>query len=663
MARFLFLTLTLFYSSTLLLSTIHAADPGFAGFTPLEYWPCTRTTNSEFHPLRPYPASPCDEFIPLKTPEAPLTTPRIYQTFSCNNSLNLTGTYTVLDFVPTEISVFPGNCTANLEATNGTTQAYLNYYDCGGGVVCLVHKITLNFNVDLTASRLPIIGNTEFPASDTVQVNSYLDWYLNGTILHSERRPLNPENPYDQRRITTYSGPLLKQLSLDLQTEIRDTLRDNPPVEDEIHDYKVSDSILSNRRMSQANEEQYKYIVLSTQEDTTSEITVGLYRNNQPPSDGQIVLNCPANRPFEIALGSRNSTQGDFRVYFPHMRSDATLSDTLASLSLPIPPTPTPSPPPVSTSDTDLFTQKIDEHQGIDDSTLVLRSDYRTGTTSRNTEIGGNSVVYPGRDRAPDPLITPAPADLNCEQTIALTNYGDLLMGNTTNSDLTYYQRFEYNPAYRGTIQGCSLEGQPCTLDSQCCAFNAGYTAGGCTGNEEYVCDYINSSVTVLPCPTYDEATCTAFPGRLYCQMVLEQTVGSCNPWPRRELDSAAQISVFTKTPLIEKIYDTLVVGPQSIMRRFLPLKPTGWPEAEYLKGETNLENAIPGATTTNYTGTAVGLNTPLVSGGNGLFPIDIYFDRLGSLSDHFLGDITEEKANLQKMLRPFVSPTPTPNP
>ena len=135
--------------------------------------------------------------------------------------------------------------------------------------------------------------------------------------------------------------------------------------------------------------------------------------------------------------------------------------------------------------------------------------------------------------------------------------------------------------------------------------------------------------------------------------------MGHCGDWPRRNLTSAARVNPFTKTPLVERIYDRLVVGSNSILRRFLPQRPVSWLTPEYLKGETNLENAVPGASIVNYTGQTNDLSSVRVSGGDGNLPIDIYFDRLGSLSDHFLGDITEEKANLQKLLRPYVSPTP----
>ena len=439
-------------------SQVFAEDPGRAGFYPLRYYPCTEIAPRDFHPLRPYPASPCDPLIPQKNPEAPLVPSREYLTFSCNNSINFTGTYRVLDFVPDNLSSYPGNCTANLEDSGGATRAYQNYYDCGGGEVCLVHEVVYDFNIDLSPSRLPIIGNTEFPTGDTVLVNSYLDWYLNGTVFHSEHRALNPDNLFDQRRITTYSGPLLKQLPYDIQQEIKETIKDSPPVNQDIHNYNVSLLPFQRVNLSTAGQSLYKYIPFTTQEDTTSEVTVGLFPNNQPPSNGEIIINCTTTRPFEIALGdSERGGRSDSRLYFPHMRSDATLSELLQSISHYLPPTPTPSPPPFSTQDVDRLGRRITQHQG-DDGTQVQRYDYLTQSNdTRNTEVNGRSAFFPDRYRAPDPITTPMP-DYLCEQPIALTNYGDKLLGKDFNSSLVYYQRFEYEPQYRGTISGCQIE-------------------------------------------------------------------------------------------------------------------------------------------------------------------------------------------------------------
>mgnify|MGYP001601438821 CR=1 FL=1 len=44
------------------------------GFNPLKYYPCDgNPADPEYHPLRPYPGSPCDPLIPKSIPEAPQT--------------------------------------------------------------------------------------------------------------------------------------------------------------------------------------------------------------------------------------------------------------------------------------------------------------------------------------------------------------------------------------------------------------------------------------------------------------------------------------------------------------------------------------------------------------------------------------------------------------
>jgi hypothetical protein len=209
------------------------------------------------------------------------------------------------------------------------------------------------------------------------------------------------------------------------------------------------------------------------------------------------------------------------------------------------------------------------------------------------------------------------------------------------NSTLIYYQHFQYTPAHRGPCTNCSVEGGSCWDNSDCC-----YDGGSCDDVQEN-----------------DECSNPAYSfSQYYCELYGYDWSGShaghCSNWPRRTLSSLSRVGVYTKTPLVERIYDTLVVGRQSILRRFAPIRPTTWPTPEYIRGELNIENTIPGAGVTRYTGTTQSLTTFQVSGGNGYLPVDIYYDRIGSLSDHFLGDPTREKVNLQKLLRPL-APTP----
>ena len=52
------------------------------GFNPLKYYPCSgNPADPEYHPLRPYPGSPCDPLISRSVPEAPLTSEKKFNTF------------------------------------------------------------------------------------------------------------------------------------------------------------------------------------------------------------------------------------------------------------------------------------------------------------------------------------------------------------------------------------------------------------------------------------------------------------------------------------------------------------------------------------------------------------------------------------------------------
>src|SRR3989344_3768842 len=222
-------------------------DPRTEGFTPLKYIndipdapgpACPQTVDPEFHPLRPYPASPCDPLIPRQDPEAPADPDKLYLTFSCANSLNTHGTYTVLDVVPRNLIGQSFNeCSANLENSFGDTFAYQNYYLCGNQV-CLVHSVSFHTAVNLTASKFPFIGNTQNAFDDQLKVNQYLNWYLAGTVQSSDQIPLDPNIDADMTRLTVFSGPVKKLLSQSAQVHLRTTLI-NGPIEEQYHNYIV----------------------------------------------------------------------------------------------------------------------------------------------------------------------------------------------------------------------------------------------------------------------------------------------------------------------------------------------------------------------------------------------------------------------------------------
>ncbi|MCK4588401.1 hypothetical protein KAT60_01130 [Candidatus Woesebacteria bacterium] len=141
----------------------------------------------EFHSLRPYQASPCDE----EDSETALF---------CGNSLVILDTVSSFDW---------GASCQNLP---------------DGKLKCTVPK-TRSIAIDLSGAELPIMGNTEDVRNsqrsdgfdDAEKMNEYVSWYLNGIIGRAENEPIDPETEEGIRKIVDFSGPLKKLLPQSVQ--------------------------------------------------------------------------------------------------------------------------------------------------------------------------------------------------------------------------------------------------------------------------------------------------------------------------------------------------------------------------------------------------------------------------------------------------------------
>lgn len=178
--------------------------------------PCNQTYTDvganqgrEYHSLRPYPASPCDQ--------RPVVTPAL-----CADDLVARVEYTFQN-------CNPGN----------------------GGGLCTYNVTTDNIEITLGIqnAELPIVGNTEdVPNSvrsdntigHTTRMNEYLSWYLNGITSRAEEEdeltvqqgrvpPLSQSQIEDRiNEVINLSGPLKKLLPYALQfnEDCRPTLQD-----------------------------------------------------------------------------------------------------------------------------------------------------------------------------------------------------------------------------------------------------------------------------------------------------------------------------------------------------------------------------------------------------------------------------------------------------
>jgi hypothetical protein len=187
--------------------------PQTVPFTPKDY-KCNQVTEAgrnEFHSLRPYPGSPCNQTV---TEQAML----------CGNDLTVRVNYEVgiNDAVPGSCSASPG-----LTGTN-----YMCNFSIPTGV-----QVNFNFN----QSQLPIAGNTELvpngyntgdALSSKQRTNEYVSWYLNGVTRPAEeekRTSYREITPTILDKVVNYSGPLRKLVPQRVQFDasfnnIRDAL-------------------------------------------------------------------------------------------------------------------------------------------------------------------------------------------------------------------------------------------------------------------------------------------------------------------------------------------------------------------------------------------------------------------------------------------------------
>jgi len=744
------------------------------------YWPCsTKTSNPEFHPLRPYPASPCDPYIPRKIPEASPATDNLYLSYSCGKSANPSSTLTAPSVV--EITYSPGvnnfmpdppnilhYTFVDTDPAHRTMPLICADWTPGNVQLCIFAKIVYNVSLDYSDAIFPIFGATQNSANlnDKNKVNNYLSWYLNGTVLQAEQKDLDPDNPDDMNRLINFSGPALKLLSRESQETLRKVLINEaktnrrfvflPPnaafnfSSPNIHNYIVEPDPITMRLKNLFLTPDNPNIPLASTEDIVSEVQPALILAGQPTMpeiDGRITR-------IGLYLGAADS-----RLYFPHLRNSNAVSDLVAGTFRPLNPD-------TSTNDMNIgkntdpqnrnfVSQWIDKWQGIHDNTKTFfpLMDFITKKSTRNTEV----IPY---QPAPTPLFTDyanrfvGVSDQRCDISKAKNKPGDSLLGTAIPATLTVYQLFRYTPLriipntgsppgsicdYFGLTltstpsckeEPCTRPGSPCTSDGpfsegSCCwgscpyynpcqllsmdpeyycdaAFSGGgnpcnadyedvvawphpsagdcysngvlvYTAGNfvCCGpapEPTYNCEenpYPDTPrgtcaiIGAYPCGDHDlPTTCSSYGD--CCSWEVDQVGRPPHPptptcsllWPRQELKNAGRIAIFVKTPMVERIYDTLVSGEQSLLRRFLPKKPDDVADDKYIKIG---KYALPGAGSADYSAVSdpsgADVNNVHVSAGSGGAPA-LYFPKVGSLYDYILGG-GREKLNLQCLLRP----------
>lgn len=162
---------------------------------PPSYVACEDTESPEFHSLRPYQKSACNQDV-QDTAQF------------CGNRLVLTDRVTRIQTIPPSLAP---NC-RRVEAGR---------YSCSYTVL---GKLA-NYEIDLSRANLPILGNTEKVTNsqnqsdeldDAVKTNEYVSWYLSGATSKAEYGANE-----DIDRVLNYSGPINKLLPQSVQNKLR----------------------------------------------------------------------------------------------------------------------------------------------------------------------------------------------------------------------------------------------------------------------------------------------------------------------------------------------------------------------------------------------------------------------------------------------------------
>ncbi len=237
--------------------------------------PCPDVTSPEFHPLRPYPGSPCDPLIPRSQPPASEAIPKANQDFATQLSQD----YKMRNRVAFSCgnSLTPQTSEQFDQASPRGAPQDTNTMTCsqsGNHVTCDI-KENFDIGLDLTDANIPILGNTQTQGlTDAQKMTEYLSWFLNGTVQQSEQDP-NPSI----NRLVNFSGPLQKLLPAQFKEFIKNELTTGPGLAKPIpagqyHNYLVQDPTRLKDLAGSVWSQLFRDIPFSSLEDTTGEVVI-----------------------------------------------------------------------------------------------------------------------------------------------------------------------------------------------------------------------------------------------------------------------------------------------------------------------------------------------------------------------------------------------------
>ncbi|KKQ97986.1 MAG: hypothetical protein UT24_C0005G0004 [Candidatus Woesebacteria bacterium GW2011_GWB1_39_12] len=303
------------------------------GPIPPPYVPCNQVRPTEFHSLRPYQASPCNQNV------ADIA-------LFCGNDLLV---YDRLEIIAEHLYETGAATTLTFEGNPISADCTINFGASPDGFYRETCRFSINrqknIAIDLQEAYLPIMGNTELVVNSQEQppeimpdsldnpakVNEYISWYLNGINGRAEYDPPDPNTEEGIRKIVDYSGPLKKLLAWDSQ--ITDRLFEQSRAGVERHNQIVGcgsgtdprfcyPSSRTRVRLTQALGRLFPYIPFSSTEDRKGEVEA-------QTSPYQIIS--PGLYLTNVFL----SNQRPAELFFAHMQESFELSDLLQQTLVP----------------------------------------------------------------------------------------------------------------------------------------------------------------------------------------------------------------------------------------------------------------------------------------------------------------------------------------
>lgn len=656
--------------------------------TQAEYTPekvaCNTTTNEEFHSLRPYPVSACLEEIEDTA-------------LFCGNDLVAKNT---LEGFPIPVDQ-GGKC--ELVDENLSTKEYVDSFIPGSYVLCTFEQQDINVGVkiDLSNSDLPIVGNTElvpneFSSQDDLSraqaANDYVSWYLNGSRFFRAEEPYPDISDFD--KILSFAGPLRKLLPWRIQIEEQTNQIQQATASTQAdagirHDQKAVCHIEGYPYPCMAGELVNK--VIDTAGTILSYSPAGLAGNLSAQLFSNLVDDLTSLRLSEWQSENKlppheedYPTSAQYWAAYKSWRGKfcivVTVPSSLGGINIP---------PPLAGSEIPIC---------VDDPGDLLKADYwanlfpyvpfsstedrvgeafTIGDDSEEPNTGYlDSIQIPEGQKGQDVQISGV--------TFEETDNGDFQL-----NDRLYFAHMEEDSQLAETLQKTYISGFK--QEKEGTRGYSGYTGiqdvGELLGDLQQKgiesCEIVDTRTNPGDdlYGEYDETTNTTdnkdtikgnlqFDATYQCEFsVPTQKFTDCveaggdetactwdalSEAPPCRQNSLVVMSIFTKTPKVEEVWERLVNGEQSIFKRIFPKPGPGTPVEE-------IED-IPAVTSANYTTTAdqTLAGDPLT--GRPGAAAQLYFPHLGSVQEYFLQGI-------QKALRPKdvavasgpqASPTPT---